>query len=68
VPGLLAEYQGMVAAVSCTRRVLEAEWGSVYEGELRWGELRLLLASEGLRGMIDDAGTTGGHGHRNRAD
>ena len=54
----------MVAAVSRTRRILEAEWG----GELRWGEPRLLLAGEGLRGMIDDAGGTGGHGHRNRAD
>ena len=28
----------------------------------------LLLASEELRGMIDDAGATGGHGRRNRAD
>src|SRR5215471_16976247 len=27
----------------------------------------LLLASEELRGMIDDAGATGGHGRRNRA-
>ena len=64
----LGEYQGMVAAVSRTRRTLEAEWGSLYEGELRWGEPRLLLASEGLRGMIHDAGATGGPGHRNRAD
>jgi hypothetical protein len=28
---------------------------------------RLLLASEELRGMTDDPGATGGHGHRNRA-
>jgi|ERR1700719_2121747 hypothetical protein len=29
---------------------------------------RLLLASEELRGMIDDAGAIDGHGRRNRAD
>ena len=29
---------------------------------------RLLLGSDGLRSIIDDAGATDGHGHRNRAD
>src|SRR6266487_5353901 len=55
-------------SVTFTRRTLEAERGVVDEGELWWGEPRLLLGSEGLRGMIHDAGATVGHGQQHRAD